>query len=183
MTTSAPAATDASGATSTRTTVPCSGERSSIMRPCLAPPGATRGASTHPGRPLGRNAECRWSCRRALQLPLPAMGGCRYLDLINGRVVVFDWAFGTYVQGLDLCADDFGGEALEGCNELLVLTRPDVITGMHDAFFKVGVDIVETASFGSFSVPLAEYDIADKAHELNVASARPAREVDRKSVV
>src|SRR3546814_20898665 len=48
---------------------------------------------------------------------------------------------------------------------------------MHDAFFKVGVDIVETASFGSFSVPLAEYDIADKAHELNVASARLAREV------
>src|SRR3546814_9207983 len=105
------------------------------------------------------------------------MGGSRYLDLINGRVVVFDGAFGTYVQGLDLCADDFGGEALEGCNELLVLTRPDVITGMHDAFFKVGVDIVETASFGSFSVPLAEYDIADKAHELNVASARLAREV------
>src|SRR3546814_5262779 len=92
------------------------------------------------------------------------MGGSRYLDLINERVVVFDGAFGTYVQGLDLCADDFGGEALEGCNELLVLTRPDVITGMHDAFFKVGVDIVETASFGSFSVPLAEYDIADKAH-------------------
>src|SRR3546814_6508664 len=174
MTTAAPAATDASGATSTRTTVPCSGERSSIMRPCLAPPGATRGASTHPVGPLGRNAEFRWSCRRALQLPLPAMGGSRYLDLINERVVVFDGAFGTYVQGLDLCADDFGGEALEGCNELLVLTRPDVITGMHDAIFKVDVDIMETTSLGSFSVPVAAIELADQAQEHQVASGRVA---------
>src|SRR6188508_2729182 len=100
-----------------------------------------------------------------------------YLDLIDQKVVVYDGAFGTYVQTLGLTADDFGSEALEGCNELLVLTRPDVITGMHDAFFKIGVDIVETASFGSFAIPLAEYDIADQAHELNVAAARLAKEV------
>jgi 5-methyltetrahydrofolate--homocysteine methyltransferase len=81
------------------------------------------------------------------------------------------------VQTLDLSADDFGGEAFEGCNELLVETRPDVIAGMHDAFFGVGVDIVETASFGSFAVPLAEYGIAEKSHELNVSAARIAREV------
>jgi 5-methyltetrahydrofolate--homocysteine methyltransferase len=100
-----------------------------------------------------------------------------YLDLIAEKVVVYDGAFGTYVQELHLGPDDFGGEALEGCNELLVATRPDVIAGMHDAFFRVGVDVVETASFGSFAVPLAEYGIADRAHELNVASARIAREV------
>ncbi|MGE3620323.1 MAG: homocysteine S-methyltransferase family protein, partial [Acidimicrobiia bacterium] len=100
-----------------------------------------------------------------------------YLDLIAERVVVYDGAFGTYVQTLDLTADDFGGEAFEGCNEMLVLTRPDVIAGMHDAFFRAGVDVVETASFGSFAVPLAEYGIADRAHELNVAAARIAREV------
>ena len=100
-----------------------------------------------------------------------------YLEAVNERVVVFDGAFGTYVQGLDLTADDFGGPALEGCNEMLCLTRPDVIAGMHEAFFDVGVDAVETASFGSFSTVLTEYDVADQAHELNVAAARIAREV------
>ena len=105
------------------------------------------------------------------------MGASRYLDLINEKVVVYDGAFGTYVQTLDLGPDDFGGEHLEGCNELLVLTRPDVIAEMHDAFFKVGVDVVETATFGAFAVPLAEYDIAEQAHEINLAAARIAREV------
>ena len=101
----------------------------------------------------------------------------QYLDAVRERVVVFDGAFGTYVQGLDLGADDFGGVALEGCNEMLCLTRPDVIAGMHAAFFDVGVDVVETASFGSFSTVLVEYDVADRAHELNVAAARIARDV------
>ncbi len=105
------------------------------------------------------------------------MGTQSYLDAVNERVVVFDGAFGTYVQGLDLSADDFGGQSLEGCNEVLCLTRPDVIAGMHAAFFDVGVDAVETASFGSFGPVLAEYDIADRAHELNVTAARIAREV------
>jgi len=105
------------------------------------------------------------------------MSGSRYLDLVNERVVVYDGAFGTYVQTLGLGPDDFGGEALEGCNEMLCLTRPDVIAGMHEAFFQAGVDVVETASFGSFAIPLGEYDIADRAHELNVAAARIAREV------
>ncbi|MGH9138545.1 MAG: methionine synthase [Acidimicrobiales bacterium] len=100
-----------------------------------------------------------------------------YLDAVAQRVVVFDGAFGTYIQGLDLSADDFGGPALEGCNEMLCLTRPDVIKGMHAAFFDVGVDAVETASFGSFSTVLNEYDVADQAYELNVAAARLAREV------
>ena len=100
-----------------------------------------------------------------------------YVDAVNERVVVFDGAFGTYIQGLDLSADDFGGPSLEGCNEMLCLTRPDVIAGMHAAFFDVGVDAVETASFGSFSTVLAEYDVAERAHELNVAAARIAREV------
>ncbi len=105
------------------------------------------------------------------------MGESRYLDLIKEKVVVFDGAFGTYVQALDLSPDDFGGEAFEGCNEILVVTRPDVIATMHDEFFKIGADIVETASFGSFAVPLNEYDIAERSHELNVAAARIAREV------
>jgi 5-methyltetrahydrofolate--homocysteine methyltransferase len=100
-----------------------------------------------------------------------------YLDAAQRRVVVFDGAFGTYVQGLDLTADDYGGVSLEGCPEVLAVTRPDVIRGMHDAFFAVGVDAVETATFGGFAHVLAEYGIAERAHELNVAAARLAREV------
>ena len=99
-----------------------------------------------------------------------------YLEAINERVIVFDGAFGTFVQGLDLGPDDFGGASLEGCNEMLCLTRPDVIQQMHRAFLDVGVDALETASFGSFSTVLTEYDIPERAFELNVAAARLARE-------
>ncbi len=100
-----------------------------------------------------------------------------YLKLVRERVVVLDGAFGTYVQALDLHADDFGGPDLEGCNEMLVLTRPDVITGMHDAFLTAGADVVETATFGAFAVPLNEYGIAARAYEINLAAARLARDV------
>ncbi|MFZ9697172.1 MAG: methionine synthase, partial [Ilumatobacteraceae bacterium] len=100
-----------------------------------------------------------------------------YLEAVNERVIVFDGAFGTFVQGLDLGPDDFGGPALEGCNEMLCLTRPDVIRSMHEAFLAVGVDAIETASFGSFSTVLTEYDIPERAYELNVAAASLAREV------
>ena len=81
------------------------------------------------------------------------------------------------MQGQDLDPDDFGGPALEGCNEHLVLTRPDLIARMHGEFFAVGVDAVETATFGAFPVVLAEYGIADKTYEINEAAARIAREV------
>ncbi|MBJ7362493.1 MAG: homocysteine S-methyltransferase family protein, partial [Ilumatobacteraceae bacterium] len=64
-----------------------------------------------------------------------------YLAAVNERVIVFDGAFGTFVQGLDLGPDDFGGPSLEGCNEYLCLTRPDVIQQMHGAFLDVGVDV------------------------------------------
>ena len=100
-----------------------------------------------------------------------------YLQAVNDRVIVFDGAFGTFVQDLDLGPDDFGGAALEGCNEMLCLTRPDVIRSMHDAFLQVGVDAIETASFGSFSTVLTEYEIPEKSYELNVAAASLAREM------
>jgi 5-methyltetrahydrofolate--homocysteine methyltransferase len=99
-----------------------------------------------------------------------------YLDAVDERVVVYDGAFGTFVQDLDLGPDDFGGLSLEGCNEMLCLTRPDVIRAMHEAFFDVGVDAIETASFGSFSTVLTEYAIPEKSLELNIAAARIARE-------
>ncbi len=100
-----------------------------------------------------------------------------YLETVNERVVVFDGAFGTYVQDQSLTADDFGGQHLEGCNELLAITRPDLIAKMHEDFLTVGVDALETATFGSFSTVLAEYGIADRAHEMTLTAARIAREV------
>jgi 5-methyltetrahydrofolate--homocysteine methyltransferase len=100
-----------------------------------------------------------------------------YLEAVRERVIVFDGAFGTFVQDLELRADDFGGPSLEGCNEMLCLTRPDVIEAMHAAFLDAGVDAIETASFGSFSTVLTEYDIPEKAYELNVAAASIARRV------
>src|SRR5437588_3216173 len=100
-----------------------------------------------------------------------------YLEAARERVVVYDGATGTNLQARDLSADDFGGPALEGCNEVLVDTRPDVVADLHRSFFDVGSDVVETDTFGAFSVVLAEYGIADRAHELNVKAAQIAKEV------
>ena len=100
-----------------------------------------------------------------------------YSEAARERVLIYDGAFGTYVQEQPLSADDFGGPDLEGCNELLCLTRPDLIAEMHDLYLGIGVDAVETATFGAFAVPLAEYGIADQAYEINLAAARIAKEV------
>ncbi|HLI44589.1 MAG TPA: methionine synthase [Acidimicrobiales bacterium] len=100
-----------------------------------------------------------------------------YLDLVRERVVIFDGATGTNLQLLDLGPDDFGGESYEGCNEMLVLTRPDVVRELHRSFLEVGVDVVETDSFGAFPVVLAEYGLAGRTVELARESARLAREV------
>jgi 5-methyltetrahydrofolate--homocysteine methyltransferase len=99
-----------------------------------------------------------------------------YLDAVAERVIVYDGAFGTFVQDLDLGPDDFGGVSLEGCNEHLCLSRPDVIRSMHDTFFGVGVDAVETATFGGFATVFNEYGIAHKTYDINLAAARIARE-------
>src|SRR5487761_2666662 len=101
----------------------------------------------------------------------------RYLDLVNERVVIFDGALGTNVQLLGLGPDDFGGAQFEGCNEILVATRPDLIQSLHESFLEVGVDVIETNSFGSLSVVLGEYGIAERAYELAHRSAELAREV------
>src|SRR6202048_4246849 len=100
-----------------------------------------------------------------------------YLEALREQVVIFDGATGTNLQLRDLGPDDFGGPALEGCNELLCDTRPDVIADLHRSFLDVGVDVVETDSFGSLPWVLAEYGIAERTHELALKSARIAREV------
>src|SRR5579875_605349 len=100
-----------------------------------------------------------------------------YLEAAAERVVIFDGATGTNIQLRHLGPDDFGGHSLEGCNEVLVRTRPDVVEELHASFLDVGVDVVETDSFGASSVVLAEYGLAHEAYELNLAAARIAREV------
>ncbi len=100
-----------------------------------------------------------------------------FLGAARERVVVFDGGGGTNLQLRELGPDDFGGPALEGCNEILVATRPDVVAELHASFFEVGCDVVETNTFGAFAVPLSEYGIADRAEELNETAARLARSV------
>jgi len=97
-------------------------------------------------------------------------------DALATRVLVLDGAMGTMLQQEDLTAADFGGAALEGCNENLVLTRPDVILGVHRAYYEAGSDIVETNSFGSTKIVLAEYGLQDLSSELNVGAAKLARQ-------
>ncbi len=99
-----------------------------------------------------------------------------YLKTAQKRVVIGDGAFGTHIQGLDLTEDDFGGAHLEGCNEILCLRRPDLISAMHEGFLAIGSDFITTATFGAVEAPLAEYGIQDQAKEINTAGARIARE-------
>ena len=100
-----------------------------------------------------------------------------YLQALRERVLIFDGAMGTNLQLLGLSAEDFGGPDLEGCNEILISTRPDLIAQVHRSFFEVGCDVVETGTFGSSSVVLAEYGLADRAREISRAGAEIATSV------
>ncbi|GAA1072384.1 methionine synthase [Nocardiopsis composta] len=98
-----------------------------------------------------------------------------FRDALAQRVIVADGAMGTMLQAHDLGLDDFQGH--EGCNEILNVTRPDVVRATHAAFFDVGVDCVETNTFGANYGNLGEYDIVDRTYELAESGARLAREV------
>ncbi len=99
-----------------------------------------------------------------------------FIDLLDRRVLLFDGATGTSLQLQNLTAEDFGGADLEGCNEYLCVSSPDAVRTVHVGFLEAGADIIETNSFGSTSIVLAEYDIADRSYELNRRSAEIARE-------
>lgn len=96
------------------------------------------------------------------------------------KILILDGAMGTMLQQADLTPDDFGGEELDGCNENLVLTRPDVIARIHEAYLEAGSDIIETNTFGATSVVLAEYGLESKAREINLAAAKIAVEAVNK---
>jgi 5-methyltetrahydrofolate--homocysteine methyltransferase len=94
---------------------------------------------------------------------------------LAARILVLDGAMGTMLQARNLTAEDFGGASLEGCNEYLVKTRPDVIEDIHRAYLAAGADIVETNTFGGTALVLAEYDVQAEAYDLNFRAAQLAR--------
>jgi 5-methyltetrahydrofolate--homocysteine methyltransferase len=98
-----------------------------------------------------------------------------YLRELARRVLIFDGAMGTSIQRFHPTTDDFGGKSLEGCNDHLVLTRPDIIGAIHESFLAVGCDVVETCTFQSTPHRLREWGIEHKTRDLNVAAAQLAR--------
>src|SRR6476620_4629291 len=96
-------------------------------------------------------------------------------EALATRVVVADGAMGTMLQAQDPTLEDF--QNLEGCNEVLNVTRPDIVRSVHSAYFDAGVDCVETNTFGANLTALGEYDIPERIFELSEAGARIAREV------
>ncbi len=99
----------------------------------------------------------------------------RYLDAVADHVVLFDGAMGTSIQSRHLTAADFGGEQYNGCNDFLCITRPDVIEAIHTSFLDVGSEVVETNTFRSSRLTLAEYGLGDRVLEINRAAAQIAR--------
>ncbi len=99
----------------------------------------------------------------------------RYLEEARRRVLIYDGAMGTQILNLALTADDYGGAALEGCPEILAVTRPDAISGIHRAYLEAGADVVETDTFTGTRLKLDDYKLGDRTHEINKAAAQLAR--------
>ncbi len=100
-----------------------------------------------------------------------------FLQILQEKIVVFDGAMGTNIQTQNLSADDFGGEHLNGCNEYLIISKPSAIEKVHADFLSAGVDVIETDTFGSASIVLAEYDLQHLAYELSKKGAQLAKKV------
>ena len=97
-------------------------------------------------------------------------------EILAERILVLDGAMGTAIQALHLTADDFGGPHLEGCNENLVITRPEAVLDIHRGYLDAGADIVETDTFGGTAIVLGEYGLAEQVHNINERAARLARQ-------
>ncbi len=103
-----------------------------------------------------------------------------FLDRLHSPqrpVLVFDGAMGTNLQVQNLTAEDFGGAKYEGCNEYLIHTKPEAVAKVHRAFLEAGADVIETDTFGGTSIVLAEYDLAEKAYDLNKTAAELAKSI------
>ena len=101
----------------------------------------------------------------------------RYLDALQEHVLIFDGAMGTSLQAMKLTAEHFGGEAFNGCNDYLVITYPQAVEAVHRSFLEVGVDAIETNTFRSNRITMAEYGLQDQVIEINRAAAALARRV------
>jgi 5-methyltetrahydrofolate--homocysteine methyltransferase len=99
----------------------------------------------------------------------------KFLELMREKVIVFDGAMGSNLQSLNLSIDDWGGPQFENCSENLLYTRPDAIQTIHAGFLDVGVDVIETNSFGGGEVVLSEFGIAEKAYDVNLRAAKLAK--------
>ena len=97
----------------------------------------------------------------------------RYLESLEQRALVFDGAMGTNIQSYDLSLDDYGGK--EGCNENLVMVRPQVIEEIHRGFLEAGCDVLETDTFGGNRLKMEEYGLGDQSYEVNYTAAQLAR--------
>src|SRR6266481_6045852 len=100
-----------------------------------------------------------------------------FLDTLKERIIVFDGAMGTNLHVHNLSLDDFGGLRFEGCNENLLVTRPDAVEKVHAGFLEVGCDVIETNSFNGTPVDFSEYGIGDQAYDMNVRAASLARRI------
>src|SRR6266498_1216936 len=101
----------------------------------------------------------------------------QFLENLAERVLIYDGAMGTNIQNYQLSAEDYGGQATEGCNEYLVLTKPAVIEEIHAGFLEVGCDVIESDSFTASRLKLDEYGLGHLTHEVNLTAARLARRV------
>jgi 5-methyltetrahydrofolate--homocysteine methyltransferase len=99
----------------------------------------------------------------------------KFVELLEERVLIFDGATGTNLQAQNLTADDFGGKEFEGCNEYLVITKPDAVKKVHIDFLEAGSDIIETNTFGSNEVVLAEYNLQHLSYDISRKAAQLAK--------
>src|SRR6201988_2104173 len=99
----------------------------------------------------------------------------KYLDALEKKVLVFDGAMGTSLQVQNLTAEHFGGEQYNGCNDYLVISYPEAVEKVHRSFLEVGVDVLETDTFRSNRITMAEYKLGDRVIEINETAARLAR--------
>src|SRR6185436_8393344 len=137
---------------------------------------------------------CRLSLREALLLPIAVIHFAsskgffkgnnmterkytnhRYLEALEEKVLVFDGAMGTSLQNQNLTAEHFGGEQYNGCNDYLVISYPEAVETVHRSFLEVGVDALETDTFRSNRITMAEYKLGDRVIEINQAAASLAR--------
>ncbi|HLF73962.1 MAG TPA: homocysteine S-methyltransferase family protein [Anaerolineales bacterium] len=101
----------------------------------------------------------------------------KYLDALEQKVLVFDGAMGTSLQKQNLTAEHFGGEQYNGCNDYLVISYPEAVEKVHRSFLEVGVDVIETNTFRSNRITMAEYKLQDRVIEINETAARLARKL------